>query len=410
MGATVVKEKDPVIGKKLTTDQVAELYGKTSKGITLTVLKELLAFTANKEPIFSPSDYFSMAADTLYNKESIAITSVGRYIFNKTILDSKLGPLVGYQNIQMSSGGIKKLDGIMANLLMEDKITTEDFHRYIDRMQWLGFSISRFMNPSLRTEMVITPTNIEEKKQDLVAKNSEKLAAGDMKTVNDIEGKLLSDAKAQLADNPDMEIYDSGSRGSFNNNYKMVNISRGLVPDAADPTKMHVSMSSLSEGIPPEEQDIYANIATIGSSSRALATRQGGYIAKQLSSAFQTITLGEKDSDCRATKYLKVKLTNDNVGMFIDRYIISGGKPVLLTNDNKSSFINKVCQFRSPMFCRDKNHICNKCAGELYYRLGISNVGLVMNIIGGALTSLSMKSFHDMSVRLNTINIEDYID
>lgn len=259
----------------MNNDQIAKLYEVTSKGITLSVLKELFAYRANTDPLFTPADTFTLAKGTLYNDEAEK-TSVGRYVFNKLILNNVIGPMIHYQNIQMNGKGVGKLDGMMASLLRSDKISSKEFETYIDKMQWIGFAISRFINPSLPTDMVIPPKDIVEGKQKLVEKNRKRLEDGDIEAVNEIEGELLGKAKKEMHSEPAMEIYDSGSRGSFNNNYKMVNISRGVVPDPVDSSKTHISMSNLAEGIPAEEQTIYANISTIGSSSRAIATRDGG--------------------------------------------------------------------------------------------------------------------------------------
>lgn len=82
---------------------------------------------------------------------------------------------------------------------------------------------------------------------------------------------------------------------------------------------------------------------------------------------------------------------------------------MLLTPDNINSYIGKIVNLRSPMYCRD-NHICNKCAGELYYKMGIDNVGLISNVIGTSMTTLELKRFHNSSIKLKEINIFDYIE
>jgi len=60
------------------------------------------------------------------------------------------------------------------------------------------------------------------------------------------------------------------------------------------------------------------------------------------------------------------------------------------------------------MYCRNEK-ICNKCFGDLPYKLGIENVGLTFNKIGEDLKQLSMKSFHDSTVSLNSIDFQSAI-
>ena len=95
--------------------------------------------------------------------------------------------------------------------------------------------------------------------------------------------------------------------------------------------------------------------------------------------------MGEKGSDCHSTNYIDILLTNSNYGLFEDRYLVDRGKLVLLDDTTKGKYIGKMVHFRSPMFCNYGDQVCNKCAGELYYKIGIKNVGLIMNLVGGAI-------------------------
>ena len=60
------------------------------------------------------------------------------------------------------------------------------------------------------------------------------------------------------------------------------------------------------------------------------------------------------------------------------------------------------------MYCIG-DRICNKCAGDLYYRLNINNVGLIFNSVGTTILNLSLKKFHDMSVKVSEIDPNNYI-
>ena len=58
------------------------------------------------------------------------------------------------------------------------------------------------------------------------------------------------------------------------------------------------------------------------------------------------------------------------------------------------------------MMCIGKK-ICNKCAGDLYYKLGITNVGLTASKVATVLTNLNMKKFHDSTTRYHKIDVEN---
>ena len=80
----------------------------------------------------------------------------------------------------------------------------------------------------------------------------------------------------------------------------------------------------------------------------------------------------------------------------------------MLDNSNIGKYIGKEVKLRSPLYCiGDK--LCSKCAGDLYYRLGIENIGMTTSAIGSNLLNLLMKSFHDSSVKITEINVDDIL-
>lgn len=64
---------------------------------------------------------------------------------------------------------------------------------------------------------------------------------------------------------------------------------------------------------------------------------------------------------------------------------------------------------RSVQFCLGEN-LCSKCAGELYYKLGISNIGLTASKIGGQMLNLCLKKSHDVTLKINTFDFREYME
>ena len=64
---------------------------------------------------------------------------------------------------------------------------------------------------------------------------------------------------------------------------------------------------------------------------------------------------------------------------------------------------------RSVLYCQSEK-LCNICAGDMYYNLGMQNVGLTVTKVGSAVLNLSLKNFHDTTLHLKRINYKDYID
>ena len=373
-------------------------------------IKSLLANTVDGDAPFDTTDSFVLPKGRYYNKENVT-TTVGRYIFNLVTLTERTGPHVGYINFPVNGSGMGKIEAKMSDLLMNDIISVEDYSNWIDRLQWLGFSISDYVSPPLTTDLLVLPEKVKKRKQELLSKESnvEALNNKDIITASKIEKELLDMSKEELKDLPDMDIYDSGSRGSFGNNYKITAVSRGVVPCVSHPERVNISMASLDEGIPPEERYIYADVLTNASASRSLMTRNGGYEAKKLAAAFQGIVFDKKGSDCGTRLTVPLLVTEGNKKLLTDRYIMVNNRTTLLTSSNIDEYVGKTVSLRSPMYCRNPKY-CSKCTGELYHKLGIENVGLIANVIGTSMTTLSMKAFHNATVKLKEINYEDYID
>ena len=88
-------------------------------------------------------------------------------------------------------------------------------------------------------------------------------------------------------------------------------------------------------------------------------------------------------------------------------YIIEGSKLVELTSENKSKYIGKKVKFRFSALCESKTGICNKCMGNLYYRLDMkANVGTSLTQIPSTQKNISMKAFHDSTQSLYEMDLD----
>lgn len=58
------------------------------------------------------------------------------------------------------------------------------------------------------------------------------------------------------------------------------------------------------------------------------------------------------------------------------------------------------------MYCTGSK-LCNKCAGDIFYRLGIRNVGLITAQISSDILNSGMKKFHDSTQKMCEIDIDE---
>ena len=82
------------------------------------------------------------------------------------------------------------------------------------------------MNASLSAEFVMTNPKISKRKEELLKQNDTAIKNGDSVVTAKIEEELLGMAKEEFKDAPAMQIYNSGCRGSFGNNYKCTSVMR----------------------------------------------------------------------------------------------------------------------------------------------------------------------------------------
>lgn len=261
--------------RRITKEEEEFLFTLNYTNITLETTYKLFGTTQKHPKMFNPYDWFILPKGKLYNERAVQ-TTVGKFILNALLLSPKIGKLIGYQNVVLNDDGIGDLDNKMSKLLLEDTIDTKEFAEYIDKMQWLGFSLSRILNTSMTLDLVMPVSGLETKKKELFSKYHKEIENGDIVKFNEIEKELLNYSKEKLKDCPDFEIYESGARGSFSNSYKNGTIARGGISKLDDINDYYISKNSLLEGIPPEETDKYADLMTQASYNRAVGTRQGG--------------------------------------------------------------------------------------------------------------------------------------
>ena len=82
------------------------------------------------------------------------------------------------------------------------------------------------------------------------------------------------------------------------------------------------------------------------------------------------------------------------MSMLMYSYIVEGSKLVRLDSTNMDKYKGKTVKMRFSSLCRSER-ICNKCAGDLYYLLGVENIGTATPQLASAVKNIFMSSFHD---------------
>lgn len=355
------------------------------------------------EPVYNTNDTFYLEKGEYFNTEKV-LTNVGLFIYNKLIIEGQFEDVLGYHNIPISDKVHKGIEEKLATALKYDKITPEQFANYLNRVQWLGLQFNAIIAASFSMKTVVPVKKVMDEKNKLFDDNKDKLEAGDIKFSVDVEKKLTAMAKEELKDDHGIDLYDSGARGNFANNYKTMCIMKGPVYSNG---AFHTITNNYSDGIEKRDLTAHANAGINSQYPKSVGTQIAGYLFKRMSSGFQSIVADKPGSDCGTQLTIEVAITNANAKDFMDRYIVENGKVVLMTADNISKYIGKTVNLRSTMFCKGGNVKCNKCLGEIYYLLGIENVGLSVAKAATKILNLNMKKMHDASAKLYNIDLND---
>lgn len=340
-----------------------------------------------------------------YNKNEFT-TTAGCYIFNVIFLlqNPSIFEIYGWIDNIMTKKAFKKVYKELGYLLLEDKITKEDFKRFAMSTQ-LTMPYVQFLSNGFSDKFLTSTKEINKVKEKKIKENQSAIDNVDLVALDKLQNDVLDYAIDYLKDDPSMDMFNSGAMGEIGNHLKNELCLKGIVRDP-DPNKGYGFITSnYIDGVSVDEYATLANTLAEGPFSRSKKTEVGGWWEKLFVYALQHLQLDEPGSDCGTKRYITVTITKDNIDELMYNYIIEGNKLVELTSDLRDKYIGKTVKMRFTSMCKTPNGFCNKCAGNLWYRLGIRKVGVITPQIPSTLKNLMMKAFHSAQVSLTDINV-----
>ena len=365
----------------------------------------------NKPPRFNVYDILTIPADyygpTGHRNKKPFVTTVGKWIFNKVFIEQDLFELFHYINEPINKKLFGKINKVISYALVEDKIPLKAMSRYILKTQKFQ-PYCTILAPAITIGCMEIPKQIRPLREKLLKKYEKEIAKNDPAVSSLIEKELLAKCKEILKDDEFMDLIKAGSRITWDNNFKNMFVYRGAVKES-DPKKGGYSIikSNFADGITREDYADFANSLTGGPYSRAKKTEVGGAWEKMFVRAFQHLRVLPDGTDCGTHRTLPITLTNDNISDWMYSYIMENGKPVELTSDIAKKYIGKTVNMRFSGLCESPKGICSICAGHLFNRIGLNEVGIASYAMCSVLKNISMKAFHDGVVRLTDIE-KDY--
>lgn len=329
-------------------------------------------------------------------------TTVGIYIFNKGMIEDMSDEL-GYINKSITADVYDEINEAVSYARLEDRITLQQLKDFIMQSQ-IYMSCASAICPSHTMAMLLCTNEIEEKKVQLEKKYKKAIEENDIRGITDMTNELLDFSKEHLKGDPSTDMYNSGARSKWGNNFKNMYVTKGVIA-GSDGSYKYVRSSYIS-GLDKEDLAATNDSAVAGPYARAVNTEKGGYKEKLLLFGLQHLKVLPEGSDCHTNRTITVTLTKKNIKGWMYCFVVQGGREIEITSKNKDSFIGKTVKMRYSAMCEAKDGICEKCAGTLFRRLGIYNVGLACDALMSRQKNVSMKQFHDSTLNLYVIDVE----
>ena len=329
-------------------------------------------------------------------------TTVGLWLFNKMLIEP-LSDVLGYYNEPVTDGVYDDINRELSYGVLEDRITIQELKDFIMQTQ-VVMSCASAICPSHTMPMLLITKDVEKKKKELEKQYAQELKDGDLTAMKTIEDTLINYAKDKLKDEESVDMYNSGARSSWGNNFKNMYLIKG--PVKLTDGSYHYVHSSYISGMDKEDFAAVNDSAVGGPYSRSRETMTGGYMERQCLRATQHIKILPKGSDCGTKRYIMVTLNKKNIKEWMYSFVIEGSKLVEITSENKDKFIGKTVKMRYSSLCESKKGICEACTGTLMRRIGVDNAGLVAMVMMSSVKNKAMKAFHDSSLDLAEMDVE----
>ena len=346
-------------------------------------------------------------------------TSVGRILFNNLLPEGYM-----FINEVMDNKKLKKLVGEVY-----DKYDSEITSRLVDKIKELGFEYAAISGLTISMDDVYSP----EDKKDIIKKGDNEIAEIEkqyqrglitneeriLKTVEtwqDVRSKIeKSMVEGYDKESPIYLMVSSGARGSFAQVIQMGGM-KGLVVNPSGEIITLPIKSSFKEGLDVYEYFISTHGARKGKSDTSLRTSDAGYLTRRLVDVSQDNVISIVDCNTNKGVVIKSKDSNDELGRdianrLIGRAALNGisinNKKIVSANEMISPEIAKTIEesdtkevgLRSPIGCKAKWGICQKCYGIDLSTNKMVNIGTPVGImaaqaIGEPGTQLTMTTFH----------------
>lgn len=258
--------RDASNSKKLSDADKKELLSLEQDNLSISLMTKLFGKHTSKqagvfkieEPRFNIRDTFKLEAGEYTNKQEVE-TTVGSFIFNKLLVEGMLESIVpnGYYNDVINKKGFSKLvDSISEGLMMERIPVNPTLIKWLKQYEFYGMKACTIFSPSYSEGLLRRNTSVLKEKEKIL--KSKKIET--TQDMSELEDNLVNSAREILSDDTGMTLFDSGARGSFDNDYKNMNLMLGPVAVPGSDGKFDMVTSNYIDGLQKEDLVACGNV------------------------------------------------------------------------------------------------------------------------------------------------------
>lgn len=388
------KELLAIEQSSLSVSKITVLFGKTTT-------KEAGKFVV-KPPKFDVRDRLHLDAGEYINVNAVD-TTVGSFLFNKLMVEGMLEEIIPnhyYNEVVDKKGFGKLLDRISSGVMMGKIPVNPTLIKWLKQYEFYSMKACTIFSPSY-TEGLLKKNIAVQKEKEKLLENKQINSVTDM---TDIEDALVDKSRKILKDDKGMTLFDSGARGSFDNDYKNMNLMLGPVAVPGSDGEFDMVESNYIEGLQKKDLVAAGNVVVNSVYPKAIGTQDAGYLTKQYYAAYQSIQCDEDGTDCGTKLGLPITLNESNIENYYYQNVVTKKGHETLTEDNKSKYLGRKVVLRSPMFCKN-DKICSVCAGRRFYIMKIHNMGLTAGRVTNTLLNAGMKNFHVAKIKYDEVDV-----
>lgn len=198
-------------------------------------------------------------------------TTVGRYIYNKVVFyplwDNKHFEFI---NEVVNGDRFEDACKYVAQLQIEGKCGDDVVNRVIDMNTEFGMRLSTMYDAGLTSSMMLPDDDFVNYRDKIINGVKDQVEKNlDLELLDKAEQDVIDYAKKHFKDDDMVEMYESGAKASWTNDFKNLQVNTGALPSLTG-GKPTIVFNSLNHGIDPKDIPAWMNTGMFGAVNRGL--------------------------------------------------------------------------------------------------------------------------------------------